>query len=162
MLTLLTGEVQSGKTSALLHICKEAVSEGKIVFGVVCPGIFDEKGRKIGVKAKVFPEGEELFLANKIDFEARGSFAWEFDSKAVATVNDHFARMQMVPDLFVVDEIGPLELDEAKGFMSALKLLKQGPDVCGKDAVVVVRSSLVLRLREFLSKVWGEIQTVEA
>jgi nucleoside-triphosphatase THEP1 len=156
MLTLITGHVQSGKTTKLLSLCEEFERHGREVFGIVSPGIFDEKGKKIAVKGELFPTHEILQLGTK------NSQGWKFEEHAIEKINAHFAFLSHTPDVFVVDEIGPLELNSASGFSVALAMLRVGPQVCGNDAYVVVRQKLTDVLLDQVAGAWDEMNVIEA
>ena len=154
MLTLITGHVQSGKTTKLASICEYFEYEGKKVYGLVSPGIFDEGGKKVAVNAELFPSHEVFKVAAKSDT------TWCFNKTAIAKVNAHFAFMAAIPDVFVVDEIGPQELNENAGFSVALSLLKVGPKVCGNHAIVVVRHKLKDVLLEQIGGAWDDVEEI--
>ncbi len=155
MLTLITGHVQSGKTTKLITMCEVFESQGKRVFGLVSPGIFDSLGRKTGVNSELLPTHETFKVGTKT------SVGWNFDGSSIAKVNAHFAHLNYVPDVFVVDEIGPLELNKNAGFSVALSLLKVGPSVCGDHAIVVVRHKLKDVLLEQIERAWDEVEILE-
>ena len=152
MLTLITGHVQAGKTTELVKTVSEFEEQDKRVFGIVSPGIFDEHRKKVGVKAELLPNRDVFPVGTKAES------GWNFDKQAVAKVNAHFAFLNYVPDVFVVDEIGPLELNNNAGFSVALSLLKVGPKVCGDNATVVVRHKLKDVLLGQIGNAWDEIE----
>ena len=155
MLTLITGHVQSGKTAQLIGIVADFEAQGKHVFGLISPGVFNESGKKIAVNAELLPSHEVFQVGTKSEE------GWDFDKVAVGKVNAHFAFLNYVPDVFVIDEIGPQELNNNAGFSIALSLLKVGPKVCGENAIVVIRHKLKDVLLEQIGNAWDEIKVVD-
>lgn len=75
------------------------------------------------------------------DTPAKRIGAWVFVQSTIAWVNGRLADVQDC-DLLVIDELGPLELEDGEGFQEALAVLQRRPFAF---AVVVVRPELVKR-----------------
>ncbi|MDO4842836.1 MAG: nucleoside-triphosphatase [Phoenicibacter congonensis] len=160
MLYLLTGHVQCGKTTALQGLCAKFQAEGRSVYGVVSPGIFDAEGRKVAVNARLYPSAETFLVGQK---EANFSgpccgnrIPWDFDEAAVGAVNNLFEAYDGLADVLVIDELGPLEINNNGGFLAPLDLLKQGPTACAPITIAVVRHRLLEPLKSLLADAWTE------
>ncbi len=135
---VITGESGSGKTILCERIAASAREQGCKVSGVLTlPQMVD--GRKIGIEAQDLRTGERRQLARRSGLRGPATETWQFNEAALAW-GALVLRRALPTDLFVVDELGPLELERAIGWVDALHLL------CGgayKLALVVVRPALV-------------------
>lgn len=142
MHTILSGPVNSGKSTRLWQDVKKWIGEGKKVSGWVCI-----RGEGAGIRGQA--EGYDIvFITMSKIHEPQpfirttpfeNSFAWRrfyFDQ----TVFDKAATIDFGrPDIFVIDEVGPLELEEKKGFWAGLpKIYKD----CA-NTITVVRLALI-------------------
>jgi len=136
-LILLTGRRGVGKTRLLLELVEEAKQAGLTVFGLLSPAQV-RQGRKVRLNALAPHSGARRRLASRVAGELRGPRLgdWTFDGETLAWGN---ALLTQTPpcDLFVLDELGPLEFDQHQGWSAALDLLAK-PLAC-RLAIVVVR-----------------------
>ncbi|MDR1089144.1 MAG: nucleoside-triphosphatase [Coriobacteriales bacterium] len=159
MLTLITGPFGSGKTTQLLRLYRLAQSRGVTVAGVICPAVF-EKQRKIGIDALLLPSEELLRLAERSSPNAavragEQQTMWKFDTEVFTAVNQHLdSCVALLPELLIIDELGPQELLYGRGYTSALALLDRG---LYADALVVVRPSLL----DTALQRWGQSRVVD-
>lgn len=164
MLYLLKGHVQCGKTTALQNLCENFQAEGRNVYGVVSPGVFDEEGKKVAVNALLYPFAEEFLVGQKqknLSEPCCGKrIPWDFVEAAVEAVNKHFEAYDGAADVLVIDELGPLEINNSGGFMAPLDLLKQGPTACSPTTIAVVRHRLVEPLKALLADAWTEEEMI--
>lgn len=145
-ITLLTGEIQSGKTSLCLEVVAAAREAGVVLGGLVSPGIFRER-EKIAIDVLDIRSGERVRLADgpgsrSTEITTR---RWAFLPEAVAWGNQ--VLEQAVPcDLLIIDELGPLEFHRGEGWVEGFKTVGSGDY---QAALLVIRPSL---LEEALSR----------
>lgn len=145
-ITLLTGGIQSGKTSLCLEVVAAAREEGVVLGGLVSPGVFRE-GEKIAIDVLDIRSGERVRLAGGLGSRSTGitTRRWAFIPEAVAWGNEVLDKA--VPcDLLVVDELGPLEFHRGEGWVNGFKTVESGDF---SAALLVIRPSL---LEEALSR----------
>ena len=152
-LYVLTAPRGAGKTTFCRTLAERARSRGWTVVGVLSPAVFEE-GVKTGIEVQCLHCGERRLLAvdgrGEVD-AARFSLVlgrWRLDPEVLAWGNRVLAACPP-GDLLIVDELGPLEWLEGRGWTNGLRALH---DVPYRVAVVVVRPELVhLARREFPS-----------
>ena len=163
MLFILTGDIQTGKTTWLQARVNELEAAGVPVHGVLAPGMWCN-GEKTGIENVLLPSHERILLATPIRHGRSAGIGWEFDAAALARVNAHLAGLSSVPEnapgLLVIDEIGPLELRQGSGLTEGLALLDAGPTPAWPNALVVVRSSLAEEAAARLRHSWGSVELV--
>jgi len=151
---LVTGAIGSGKTTVAGRVVERARACGLTVAGLWCPGR-TLHGDKVGIDAVDLSRGMRRLLAlqHGRTAEERISLAtpgvatgrYRFDPQVMAWANDVLARaVKARPDLLVVDEIGPLELEQGEGFAPVIGRLAAGEVPC---ALLVVRERLLEGLR---------------
>ena len=136
-LILLTGPHGAGKTTLLGQLVQQAKQADWTVCGLLSPAQI-HNGRKIRLHALDVYSGGRRLLASRVVGELDGPRVgdWIFDSDALAWGNALLARPPPC-DLFVLDEVGPLEFDHHRGWTVAFDLLAK-PMPC-RLAIVVVR-----------------------
>ena len=139
-LWLVTAPRGAGKTTFCRIFADHARREGWDVSGLLSPAAF-ELGVKTGIRAVSLRTGETCLLASA---ELRPPFdlplgRWFFDKFAIEWGNRILAAC-LPSDLFLVDELGPLELLRGAGWISALSALNQPRYRLG---LAVVRLDLV-------------------
>ncbi len=153
MLYILSDVVQAGKTTWLVSLVEACRYRGISPDGVISPAIFDEAaGEKTGISCRLLPQDEVITLGIRRDLVKPGDvdfpatpLRWVFSRCAMGRVNEHLARTTVqCPSrgLFLVDELGWLEMLDGGGFFEALRVLDRR---CYRDALVVVRPELVDR-----------------
>lgn len=156
---LVTGERGAGKTL----FCRAVVDAARAgpgtpdVAGIVSPGVY-EGGVQVGIEAEDLRTGRRRLLAQiRGPGEAPLSEAtrlWRFDLETLAWGNEVLASA--VPcDLLLVDELGPLELEQGGGWPAGLAAADSGDF---RAALVVVRPRLLPAAR----RRWPEAEVVEA
>lgn len=150
MLYLLTGEIERGKTTWLKALIAKALEKGVVIDGVITPAVFKD-GEKIGIDCLLLPKGEVFPFGKRADlldgsektFDAKLQLRWVFEDAAMTRINEHLSTItgeRPSKTLFLIDELGCLELLKKQGFTEALRILDDG---CYADAIVVVRPSLL-------------------
>ncbi|GAB4480441.1 MAG: hypothetical protein Kow0088_22030 [Anaerolineales bacterium] len=142
---LIVGDSGSGKTTfcqGLIAACRERRLN---VRGVICPARF-EASKKVGIDVLDLTTGERHKLGWQKAFAAESRFSpapimigeWLLDPQVIQWGN--LVLQQSVPcDVLVIDELGPLEFIEGKGWQEALRVLESGAYRLG---LVTVRESL--------------------
>jgi nucleoside-triphosphatase THEP1 len=150
---IISGQREVGKTSFLSRLYRQALVENIDVAGVISPAVFEE-GKKIGIDLLDPRTGERKRLANLRHQEETGIFTerWAFDSQIMQWGNDLLA-CSVPSDLLIVDELGPIELEQGKGWQNGIWALNQ--NAC-KAALVVIRPELI----ETALKLWPQAQTL--
>jgi len=139
-IVLLSGERRAGKTTLLLAVRAAAQAAGLTVGGMLSTARF-EGSEKVGIDVMDAGSGERHALAVYTP-EPHGLIhvgRYTFDAVGLA-VGLAYARAGQATDLFIVDELGPLELSRGEGWAPVLPL------ICARRfgaALVVVRPSLL-------------------
>jgi len=153
-LYLLTAEIGAGKTTFCRALVDEARAAGWDAAGILCPPVF-ESGVKTGILAQNLRANETRPLAMSSTLNVqRSTFNlplgnWLFNPSIIAWGNEILAAA-LPCDLFIVDELGPLELIRGEGWFNALEALRQ-PTTLYKIGVAVVRPSLLASAQELFS-----------
>ena len=136
---LLSGSSGAGKTTCCAEIVTQVRAAGMSVGGLLCPGIF-ENGKKVGIDQVDIRTGQRQRLGTRGD-KARVNTVgcWQMDEGVLGWGNAVIARLK-AEDLIVIDELGPLELEEGNGYQEALRLLDEKRY---QLALVVVRPALL-------------------
>ncbi|MFN3307636.1 MAG: nucleoside-triphosphatase [Anaerolineales bacterium] len=157
---LVVGDSGSGKTTFCQGVVAAARQMGVKVRGLLCPARF-EGGQKVGIDALDLSSGERRPLGWHFALEEQPWFSspplkvgeWLLDPAVLEWGNRIFK--QAIPcHLLLVDELGPLEFIEGKGWQAAFEALDSGKFHL---ALVTVRESL----RYSAQRRWqieGEIQ----
>jgi nucleoside-triphosphatase THEP1 len=158
---LLTGERGVGKTTTCQAVADLARHRGYQPGGVITPAIYDGRGTKLGFEAVDVGNGERWPLARtdpsttlqrgsgqgsghrrELGGPRVGSYSFDPDGLARALRVLRSAATAGC-DLLMVDEIGPLELEQGQGFAPILDLL---PVEGLTHTLIVVRPALLDRL----------------
>lgn len=149
-LYLLTAPSGAGKTAFCAALADLARAAGWDVAGLLSPPVF-ENGEKVAIRAQALRSGETRPLAvssrsplptSHFPLPTSHSLPlghWLFSPSTLAWGNDLLASC-LPADLFLVDELGPLELVRGEGWVNALAAL------CSQNyrlGLVVVRPELV-------------------
>jgi len=150
MKLFLTGSRGVGKTSVCQAVVHLARSRGRRPEGVLSIALFDGNGAKIGFEAMDANSGQRWLLghaAQALDGPRIGPYC--LDSSGLARAIDVLERACNTPDLMILDEVGPLELERNDGFAPVLDILPlEGPG----HLLIVVRPSLLPEARRRLGR----------
>lgn len=146
-LWMLTGPRGAGKTMFCRSLSEQAHAAGWDVAGLLSPAIFN-KDIKTGILAEDLRTGETRPLASSV---SRASFDlrlgnWYLDSTTIEWGN-RILETSLPCDLFLVDELGPLEFLRGEGWNSALQALRQPGYRLG---IVTIRPELLETARKSL------------
>jgi len=165
---LLTGERQAGKTTVCRRVAALARELGYNPAGVLTPAVLGQDGLPVAYHAQMVSDGEQRFLAwadsdlekETLNPETRNrkpstggprAGRYSFDADVLSWV---IGRLQEAIsqgcDLLIVDEIGPLELEQGRGLAPILSNLS-GERL--PPLLLVVRPELVAQLRRRLSNI---------
>lgn len=152
---IMTGPIQTGKTSWVRRMLPMAAERGLRVHGVWTPAVFEGEV-KTGINAQLLPGGEEFLLATRRTFapgerpDGKRQLGWKFSDEAMDRINEHFSSLvDDLGDLFLVDEFGALEFYQNKGYVRGLKIMDAAMP---KNVLLVLRPDLVAPAQER----WGE------
>jgi nucleoside-triphosphatase THEP1 len=143
-LYLITAPRGAGKTTFCRVLADQARAAGWDVAGLLSLPIF-ENGVKTGILAENLRTGETRHLAQLSTLNVKRSTfnlpfgQWLFSSSTLDWGNEIFAA-SLPCDLFIVDELGPLELIRGEGWVNAFDALRQ---VSYRLGVVVIRPECV-------------------
>lgn len=142
-LYLLSAPSGAGKTTFCAALADLARAAGWDVAGILCPPVF-ENGIKTGILAQNLRTGETHPLAMSNTQLPTTNYQlplgnWLFSPSTLAWGNELLASC-LPADLFIVDELGPLELLRGEGWFNALEALRQPTYKIG---VAVVRPNLL-------------------
>jgi len=152
-LMIVTGWRNTGKTTFCQLMIEAARERNLSVSGILSPGVF-ENYQKIRIDMEDLRTGEKRVLAQKGNNpESEYDLpSWFFEKENLSWGNTIFE--QAVPtDLLIVDELGPIELEQNKGWVSALQALDSGQY---QIAITVIRSELMPHAR----KRWPNAQII--
>lgn len=138
-ITLLTGPSGSGKTTLCRELAAKAAGAGHQVAGIVSPARFEGR-HKLGIDALDLRSGEVRPLARRpaAGVDDRPP-PWSFQEATLAW-GDEILRNAVPCALLVVDELGPLEWRDGRGWPSGLAAVDSR---AFEHALVVVRPSLI-------------------
>jgi nucleoside-triphosphatase THEP1 len=139
-IVLLTGGFESGKTSLCLAVAQTASEAGWEVAGVLSPAVFtgDEK---TGIDLLDPKTGQRCNLAVRRD-QAQSNLEtrrWSFLPECVAW-GSQLLRDAVPCDLLLVDELGPIEFTQNRGWVEAFDAIKSG---LYRTALLVIRPWLL-------------------
>lgn len=140
-LWFLSAPIGAGKTTFCGALVDAARAAGWRVGGLISPGIFED-GIKTGIAVENLRTGERRTLARLSpdpDHDLAVGHRWFFSSAVMAWAATEFDR-QSADDLYVVDELGPLEIRRGLGWTAALTALQNNPY---RHGLVVIRPDLV-------------------
>ena len=167
MNVLLTGKRQVGKTTVCRQVAELARGLGYGPAGVLTPVILDEDGLSVARYALMVSDGQQRLLAWASGDLGKGNLKPETRNPKLSTGGPRTGRYSFDAavlswvigrlrgaishgcDLLVIDEIGPLELEQGKGLASLLSDLSKGT----LPLLLVVRPELIGRLQERLPDV---------
>lgn len=134
---ILTDEIDSGKSSYVLSLAERMIEKGWSVSGWITVAHMDG-GYKIGHDMVKIERGR---ISGALPFTRpapfKDSFPWRrfhFNSHAF----EEAEGLAIDVDLFIMDELGPLELEESGGFIGIARRAMAG----GANTLTVVRSGL--------------------
>jgi nucleoside-triphosphatase THEP1 len=139
-IVLVSGTRRAGKTTLLLEARRAAQAANLSVGGMLSIARFED-GEKVGIDVMDAGSGARVPLAT-VTAEPRGPIHtghYTFDPAGMAAGLE-FARAGCAADLFIVDELGPLELVRGEGWAPALPLIRARQFGA---ALVVVRPELL-------------------
>lgn len=137
---ILSGSVESGKTTLCLKLLEQFSTRGLDVKGVICPPVI-EGGLKTGIDLLNTTTGEQRRLAVLRNGSTRGVVTerWQFDEDTLKWGNA-ILKNATPCDILFVDELGPLEFERGEGWQNGLSAIDSR--AC-EMAIVVVRPALV-------------------
>jgi len=153
MNVLLTGERQVGKTTVCKQVAELARGLSYDPAGVLAPALLGEDGLPAAYHALMVSDGEQRLLA-RADDDLGGprTSRYSFDAAVFSWVIGRLRRaISQGCDLLIVDEIGPLELEQGRGLAPLLS------DLCAEGLppplLLVVRPELTGRLQDRLPEI---------
>ena len=134
---ILTGEIGSGKSTLLLKKLNKWISDGLKIAGWITPSHFSNNV-KDGYDMMIFSDSK---LIRTMTFIRDKKFPKSFKWKRWWISQDAFDTIACFDfgkaDQFVIDEVGPLELEDKKGCRAQLPLIYSRY----KNTITVVRQS---------------------
>ncbi len=139
-LHLVSGERGSGKTQVCTGLAQLLSLYGEDLAGLISPAVFVE-GRKTAIEAYDLRSQQRRHLAWLRNGEATAVMTreWAFDADVLAW-GDTVLRGAVPCGVLIVDELGPLEFDEGRGWMAGLAVL-DGREY--RMAVATIRPALL-------------------
>jgi nucleoside-triphosphatase THEP1 len=119
----ISGVRGSGKTTFLIDLVKKLTGSGLEVQGVLEAGIFEDD-KKVAIEVIDLAAGESRILARLSTEETtKLQFGdWTFFPEAFEWANERLMETNN-PDVFILDEVGPLELRQGMGLQAGLKVM---------------------------------------
>jgi nucleoside-triphosphatase len=151
MMALVTGEIGCGKTTACQRALDLLRTKGAAPRGILSPPRLSASGVKVGIDVLDVATGEQRRLADIVNSGGETIGNYTFDAQALDWALARFqAALAAVPDLLVVDEIGPLELVRQGGLVTLLGPLADPGRV--PRGLVIVRQGYVDALEQLLGR----------
>jgi energy-coupling factor transporter ATP-binding protein EcfA2 len=139
---VLTGETGSGKTRTCKAVADALRDRGWNIAGVISLGVW-VRDEKVAIDALDLRSGEVRRLAERAGMGDAGvgpaTPGWHFHAGTLAWCNSLLANAGDA-DLLVVDELGPLELEQGRGWMQGIRAADAGRFRMG---LLVVRPRLL-------------------
>lgn len=153
-LTLITGPRGSGKTLWCMDLIGRARARGLQLGGLISPSII-ENGVKIGIDLKDLQTGEQRRLAHRKgakegDIQTQD---WQMVAETMEWGNSVLEQVDTC-DLFILDEIGPFEMEHGMGFVEGLRIIDTTQDF---PCVAVIRPALM----EAARKRWQWVEVLD-
>jgi nucleoside-triphosphatase THEP1 len=152
MLFLLTGPINSGKSSAVAQIAQRLREEKIAIGGIVSMPII-QSGIKIGFDALCLSTQKTKLLARLKALVRNPTLAdlaigqWIIFDDGLKFCNQQIEEaIQKKPQIIIIDELGPIEL-QGKGFRPVLDKLLLGEQKLPFHLLLVVRISLVEEIK---------------
>lgn len=140
-IVIITGASGQGKTRLAQALVQLAKANGVSVNGILSPAVFTA-GEKTAILVEDANSGEQRELAHVRQAGSEGDIQtghWTFDPGSMAWGNRILAEAGEC-GLLVVDELGPLEFTQHKGWVEGIQAINRRQYLLG---VVVVRPSLL-------------------
>ena len=139
-LLLVTGLRGSGKTLWCMDLVGRAHARGLNLCGLISPSIF-LNDKKIGIGLKDLKTSEQHRLAYRKGDEDGDiqTQDWQMVAETLEWGNSILERIDTC-DLFILDEIGPFELEHGIGLVAGLDIIDHAKEF---PCVVVIRPTLI-------------------
>jgi len=147
---LLSAPRRSGKTTACQKFINHARRAGLGVGGILAPARYDQEDHKVGIDVHCLLTGETRMLGTIVPIAKRRTVGhYQFDEATMQWAVEQVLHALQTPiDVVMIDEIGPLELLQKRGFAPALDYF---PLAQAANAILLVRSTLLECLQETLA-----------
>ncbi len=145
MIYILCDQIDSGKSSFVSELCKKFASDNLNLSGWLTPAHV-ERGQKIGHDFVAIHDG---IIENPIPYTRPHPFDNSFQWRKYFFSKIAFKKARLLNfdcDLFIVDEIGPLELDDKQGFFQVMNRFLEEP----KNTLLVLRKELEQSISEII------------
>jgi len=140
-LVQVTGKKGAGKTCWCMELIKHACVLDLKLCGLISPAIFEDN-QKVGIDLLDLTSGERRRLAYRTGAEGGNlrTVEWQMVEKTLDWGNTILENLQPC-DLFILDELGPLEFEQRIGLTAGLDILDSHNKI---PSVVVIRPSLLM------------------
>jgi nucleoside-triphosphatase THEP1 len=151
---LISGERQVGKTTWCSSVARKARAAGWKVGGLITPAVFSG-GEKIGFNLIDLQSGvqRQFGVSHDTHPDWIKIGMWRINPEVLAWANEQLKLCQGC-DLFILDEVGPLEFSQNQGFQEGLRLVDEQ---LIKAAFIVVRPELL----PVAQKRWPQTRLIE-
>ena len=145
-LLIVSGDFETGKTRFSQQLAQGLQEAGWDIAGIVSPAVFED-GIKTAIDAVDLRSGERRRLAEHIQggssLDGPATSHWQF-SQEVLDWCDGILRSATPCELFVIDELGPLEFDRGIGLLAGIDAV-EGEQYLA--SLIVIRPNLLERAR---------------
>jgi nucleoside-triphosphatase THEP1 len=153
-LVVLVGPRGCGKTTVCTRLADAARARGLRVAGLVSPGTKEDPSGRCARRVLDLATGEARPLGRREPVQGR---TWQLDEESLAWGARAAAAHAPGADVFVVDEVGPLELAEGRGWSACVDLLANVPAAL---VVASVREECFAALRHRLDGASTRLEVV--
>ena len=138
------GSSGCGKTRFVEELVRQVTERGFNCRGVCSPAIFEE-GLKTGITVQLIPGGENRQLARLAQAGDGQVFGkWHMFPETMTWALEYL-KTDVYSDLWVIDEIGPYEVEKGLGWAAILPRLGNLPS---KVTLITYRQSLITYFRK--------------
>ena len=121
-ITVITGDRGAGKSRFCRELLEKCQKEGHAPGGFISPAIYSE-GVKTAFYTMDVRTGEQRLCGTRTGSGQGNIGCWQMDPEVLAWGNELLRNSVPCDELFI-DELGPLEFDQGKGYTEAFAVLK--------------------------------------
>jgi len=153
---LLTGPKRKGKTTACQRFVEKGHQADIQMGGILTPARYDQAGVKKVIDVIDVATGHQRVLANIASNPEQATVGeYRFRSKTTHWALERVLSALAAPlDVVIIDEIGPLELEQKRGFAPALERLPTSP---AQIVILIARRSLACQVQGKLAELQPKI-----
>lgn len=148
-LVVITGESGSGKTTACRRLIQYLRQKGRDVAGVITEASYQDQHKQALLVEDVFTQTRQPLAEILPVTDGPGTGKWHFHLSGVEWGNE-IIQQAATHEYLIIDELGPLELQQQKGWVNGIQALRTGSY---QKALVVIRPSLLTQFQSLMNDI---------